>query len=496
MFRHHIFAALLCGPFWSFSAAANMPVADKIDKRIPLLVAQGLESWQKGEAKPAYDAFVQAAEHNNKVALFYLGEMSNHGIYLPKNAQKAEQYYQRAAQLGYETAWRELGRLHLFFSDNSELQRRGIAELKSIKQPDAQTHFLLAEAYHQGRGSVQDLPTAFGYFKLAADAGHLDSIFTVGRWLYTGRGTTKDIKLALVYYHQAAAKGHARALHNLGAMYIDGDGVNQDYTKGKGMIAAAARQGFEPSQVALEQLTQQEYVKAEQQQREEQWQRNALVVGRLLSGIADFIDYRAYELRFSAFPPDFSRQSYNGKDRCVAPDAELTFAIQMNMRLDTVLKLEYPLSNDGDARYFVNLEQQGRRGNLMGYFEKEHCELEQFVDFRLNGLLPEGEQLLHSKASSCAYNPRSLPQSECGSFSNAHKAYLLTSHQVEFQGKTIDGTLLTFYQGPNAVVLETLSDGSTYTRFFNSADGYKWFGFRQFKDPDQARLMSKPIPWK
>ena len=496
MFRNHVFTVLMCSLLWTFSALSATPIIDNRDNKSSFIVAQGLEHWLNGRAKPAFDAFSKAAVLGNKVGLFYLGEMSQHGIYLPKENQTAERYYQLAANLGYDTAWRELGRLHVFFSDDPLRQRQGLTELNTVKQPDAQTHFLLAEAYHQGRGTVQDLAVAFRYFKLAADAGHLDSLFTVGRWLYTGRGTAKNIKLAVEYYHQAAAKGQVRALHNLGAMYIDGDDVNQDYVKGKGLIAAAARQGFEPAQVALEQLTQQEYVRGEQQQREAQWGRNALIFGRLLSGIADFIDYRAYELRFSSFPPDFSRQYYNNKSRCVAPEMELTFAIQMNMRLDTVAKLEYPLSNEGDGRYFVNVEPQGKRGNLMGYFEKEHCELEQFVDYRLKGLLPEGEQLLFSKTSPCAYNPHSLPQSECSSFAIAHKAYSLTSHQVEFQGKTQDGTLLTFYTGPNAAVLETLNDGSTYSRYFNSADGYKWFGLREFKDPDQARLMGQPVPWK
>ena len=81
--------------------------------------------------------------------------------------------------------------------------------------------YLLGLAYD----GLQDLKSAFTYYKKAADLDYPDACYNLAFAYANGRGVTTDMKLAIRYYQKAAESGSDGAWNNLGLLYEKGDGV-------------------------------------------------------------------------------------------------------------------------------------------------------------------------------------------------------------------------------------------------------------------------------
>ena len=67
-----------------------------------------------------------------------------------------------------------------------------------------------------GKGTAQDLASAFKHLKIAADAGHPHACFSLGECYETGEGAPlRSEREAIALYKKAAAKGHAGAIKKL-----------------------------------------------------------------------------------------------------------------------------------------------------------------------------------------------------------------------------------------------------------------------------------------
>ncbi len=60
-----------------------------------------------------------------------------------------------------------------------------------------------------------------------------------------------DYGESMRYYRMAAEAGHMEALYNIGTMYLDGEGVSVDYQRGWALIHEAASQGDMGAQFEL-----------------------------------------------------------------------------------------------------------------------------------------------------------------------------------------------------------------------------------------------------
>ena len=79
--------------------------------------------------------------------------------------------------------------------------------------------------YYHGKGVPVDMKKASHYCKLAADKGHIKSMFNFGFMLERGRGVSKNEEEACRYYKMAADKGHVKAMLNYGFMLSEGLGI-------------------------------------------------------------------------------------------------------------------------------------------------------------------------------------------------------------------------------------------------------------------------------
>ncbi|TAL31156.1 MAG: AAA family ATPase [Alphaproteobacteria bacterium] len=100
------------------------------------------------------------------------------------------------------------------------------ALLKKAEGGDAEAQRQLGDIYFFGEAGVPKDPVkAAEWYRRAADQGHSDAQFNLGRCYETGVGVKKNLADAVMWYRMAAGKGHAAAQNNLGLCYRYGNGV-------------------------------------------------------------------------------------------------------------------------------------------------------------------------------------------------------------------------------------------------------------------------------
>ncbi len=92
-----------------------------------------------------------------------------------------------------------------------------------------QAEYRIGIAYETGQGVKVHLGKAAKWYARAAEQGHVDAAYRLGRLLHEGgRGLRVDPEKAVVYYNQAARAGHPDAQNWLGYAYQHGIGVEQN----------------------------------------------------------------------------------------------------------------------------------------------------------------------------------------------------------------------------------------------------------------------------
>ena len=79
--------------------------------------------------------------------------------------------------------------------------------------------------------------------EFAADDGHAESMFLLAIAYAQGKGVEMDETVAARWFHQAARLGHARARTSMGYLYSIGRGVRHDVVLGYVFLTQAADAG-------------------------------------------------------------------------------------------------------------------------------------------------------------------------------------------------------------------------------------------------------------
>lgn len=93
---------------------------------------------------------------------------------------------------------------------------------------DAAAIFARALACYAGSGFLQDKRMAADGFRKAAELGHADAQYRLGRMYAEGDGLPRDMAQAAHWFRKAAEQGETDAQYRLGLMYAEGDGLPQD----------------------------------------------------------------------------------------------------------------------------------------------------------------------------------------------------------------------------------------------------------------------------
>jgi len=112
---------------------------------------------------------------------------------------------------------------------------------KAADEGDPGACYELGGRYLTGTKDTPQSPArAMLYFQDAANHGHRDAAFRLGKMYADGEKIPQDYAQAIKYYTLAARAGDALAQHNLGAMYASGRGVKLDYAEGLAWLIVAA----------------------------------------------------------------------------------------------------------------------------------------------------------------------------------------------------------------------------------------------------------------
>lgn len=200
-----------------------------------------------------------AAEQNHPEALRLLGDICQYGMGIRANADKAQDYYRRAAKLGDIASQQKLLLADtLGYIDNPEYSEAVIERHQA-----AERNYQAGFALHYGIGCPQDSESALVYYNLAARQGHPKAQTNLGMMYYSGQGIEPDPYQAVFWFGAAAHQGDCVAQYNLAYMYYTGTGVAQDLSAACNWLQTAIDSGHEQPEQLKSQL--QEWLREKRQ---------------------------------------------------------------------------------------------------------------------------------------------------------------------------------------------------------------------------------------
>lgn len=219
------------------------------------------------DAQKAREWFIKAAEKGIPQADYFIGYFYTEGIACEHDEHKAYEHFMKSAERGCKEAAELIAKCYEkgIYVDRdrsvAEKWRRHIAEsglyseTAGLEVPDMSINS--GEILYQNARRCLangDPVGAAGYYKRAADLGHVQAQCSYGKCLYTGNGTAKDPAEAFRYFKMAADGNSDIARYNLGVMYLKGVYVPKDIEKAREYFSLAAAAGHEEALKILEKL--------------------------------------------------------------------------------------------------------------------------------------------------------------------------------------------------------------------------------------------------
>jgi TPR repeat protein len=154
-----------------------------------------------------------AADEDDALAHYNLGQIQVQGLLLPQDLQQAKVSFGRAGALGYVPALVQLAHLLDRGARHLADPAQALALLQQASaQGDAQACYQLGRKYFFGDGVAQDLAQALLCYSQAAELGDSAAQFSLGSMYANGQGTAQDYALALRWYQAAAGQTPPPAL--------------------------------------------------------------------------------------------------------------------------------------------------------------------------------------------------------------------------------------------------------------------------------------------
>ena len=157
--------------------------------------------------KAAFEYYLKAAKLNNGQAYFKVGYFYEKGLCSEQDYEKANEFYNKAIDLGNIKAKSFLAGLYLNEHIKDPIAYKKAYELykEAYEVGDSFAGMNIGCMYYYGKGVTADYKIAFEYLKKNDSEARACDILG---WMYEfGQGTEKDLNKALEYYKLAAEKG-------------------------------------------------------------------------------------------------------------------------------------------------------------------------------------------------------------------------------------------------------------------------------------------------
>lgn len=224
----------------------------------------GLNASHKGDYVTAFREFRSLAEKGHAKAQLHLGIMYEMGLGIKQDYTEASKWYQMAAIQGNSEAQKKL----------IEMQKKGLANTYPPPVPDnyqgsttdPQAQYDLGVMYFKGIGVKKDPKTAYRWFYMAANQGHMRAQNDLAVLLSRGIGVRQNNSEAYIWFIKAAEQGFADSQFNLGMLLSHGQGrgMPQHFTIAYMWFEIAAQNGIleaRNSQVRLAKQMNEEQIK-------------------------------------------------------------------------------------------------------------------------------------------------------------------------------------------------------------------------------------------
>lgn len=194
-----------------------------------------------------YHERLKEAQQGSADAQFDVGAMYENGRGVSADRAQAMQWYRKAADQGHSRAAHALVRMQ----DN---ERRLSKTQSQAEAGDVESQYTLGTMYLTGTGTPADLKLAEQWLKRAAEKNHIKAQFKLGHLYYVELADEGDMKAAFDWFNKAAQSDYPPAFYYLGDMYTTGSGVGRSYAKAREWYEKARAAGFTPAVQALSEL--------------------------------------------------------------------------------------------------------------------------------------------------------------------------------------------------------------------------------------------------
>lgn len=204
------------------------------------LAMQYLNGDDEVDAEPekALYWFRKLAEAGHPNGMFNLGLFYAKGFCVPRDFKQAAEWMRKAEQAGDEDAT-ALVELYTSMMENE----------KKAKQGDAEAQAALANGLMKLGGSLEqagsgnDYKECVSWAQKSAAQGNTDAMWVLALAYHHGRGVKQDMDQAIAYYKKGADLGNADCMHNLGCEYLSGEHLWKNEKKGFDLVKRAAEKG-------------------------------------------------------------------------------------------------------------------------------------------------------------------------------------------------------------------------------------------------------------
>lgn len=184
----------------------------------------------------AAEWYGRAVEQGHKTAQYKLGLLHMHGQGVPRDLRKAEEYFLMSAAQGYAPSQTMLGNLYT-------VTGHGHAHVSGFINPYIPKNDEKAAEWYQ---------LAAEWHCKSAEQGNADALCALGHMYNMGWGVYQDEEEALRLFLESAEQGNAIAQYMVGDSYFYGiRGLRQDYGEAEKWLLKSTEQGCESARRAL-----------------------------------------------------------------------------------------------------------------------------------------------------------------------------------------------------------------------------------------------------
>lgn len=204
------------------------------------------------ESKELFQRLLSCAELGDKRCQNQLGIWYEDGIGTEQNYRLALEWFQKAAEQDYPSAFGNIGELYRKGHGVDRDNEKAVHYYKEgTDRKQSGCTMRLGQCYLNGIGVDVNKDLAFKLFTESSLQGYAPAMFMLYGCYLNGWGTEKDENVAIKYLKKATKEKHAKSCYILASYYQEGKSVEKNEQKSLKLYIDSAKRGYAPAQEKL-----------------------------------------------------------------------------------------------------------------------------------------------------------------------------------------------------------------------------------------------------